>query len=676
MPKYMFSTKNKKKLFFYNFPKIFIASNFFLASKIKQFNFDSKKLLTKKNLLALKIKRKLYKKIKRNVNVYKKIKFFVPIKKESIIKRNNYLDFKIKNFNWKSDKNLILVKKNLFRNFTFNIFIKNKFFSKFYFTKQEVYLLNDVIFSLNEDFLVLLKYNLGYSYLVNINLSKIIVTKILLKFINWNFFGTLQIQKHFILYIKYFVIKNNNLNLINYFCYRNNFYNFKKELLRNTFDSVLTKNFENLIFNDFKKSTLNLNLFLKQSYFKSFFEGKVDSLSILRSNIYFLNYLKQNFYINSKNLNQVVWKKNNNSLNNILLNSAYKKVFKRKLKFLYFLSKNIIFVLFKLNEKSSVISTNLIAKKRLKLLLYFLILKLKNKILLKNSKTFGVSKSKFKLMGLKWYFIFRKKILKLYKYDNNIKNKNSASVLLVERKIRKKSFLKFKKIKLIHKKLKNVNSILNSTQLNNIISYILKNNISLFFINTLTLAHFSFLLLKENKFGKDFLRRIDRDMIAKYKYIAVYIQDLVRISFISLFFKNPTFLATFMGFQISKLPKNRKETKFLRFIIKLIRIFSSQKKEMIGVKIEFKGRINRWRRTKILRGVGGLLPSLYDYKTKVEYGSSKSITRKGALGIRLWFCYKSYFTTILRRAILKYFLYSKYLHLYTIKKFLHKYKSI
>jgi ribosomal protein S3 len=97
---------------------------------------------------------------------------------------------------------------------------------------------------------------------------------------------------------------------------------------------------------------------------------------------------------------------------------------------------------------------------------------------------------------------------------------------------------------------------------------------------------------------------------------------------------------------------------------------------MIGVKIEFKGRINRWRRTKILRGVGGLLPSLYDYKTKVEYGSSKSITRKGALGIRLWFCYKSYFTTILRRAILKYFLYSKYLHLYTIKKFLHKYKSI
>jgi len=92
------------------------------------------------------------------------------------------------------------------------------------------------------------------------------------------------------------------------------------------------------------------------------------------------------------------------------------------------------------------------------------------------------------------------------------------------------------------------------------------------------LAQFSFLLTKKNIFGKKFLRRVDRNMISRYKYIAVYIQDLIRISFISLFFKNPTFLATFMGFQIAKLPKNRKETKFLRFIIKLIRIFSSQKK--------------------------------------------------------------------------------------------------
>jgi hypothetical protein len=96
---------------------------------------------------------------------------------------------------------------------------------------------------------------------------------------------------------------------------------------------------------------------------------------------------------------------------------------------------------------------------------------------------------------------------------------------------------------------------------------------------------------------------------------------------------------------------------------------------MLGIKIEFKGRVNRWRRTKILGGIGGLLPSLYDYENRIEFGSSKSITRKGALGIRLWFCYKSEFNPVLRNCILKYFLYSKYLHLYTVKNFLKKYKS-
>jgi hypothetical protein len=82
-------------------------------------------------------------------------------------------------------------------------------------------------------------------------------------------------------------------------------------------------------------------------------------------------------------------------------------------------------------------------------------------------------------------------------------------------------------------------------------------------------------------------------MIERYKYIAVYIQDLVRVSFLSLFLKKPTFLATFIAFQMAKLPRNRKETKLTRFIIKVVKIFSSQRKEMVGMKIEFKGRVNR-----------------------------------------------------------------------------------
>jgi hypothetical protein len=82
-------------------------------------------------------------------------------------------------------------------------------------------------------------------------------------------------------------------------------------------------------------------------------------------------------------------------------------------------------------------------------------------------------------------------------------------------------------------------------------------------------------------------------MINKFKYIAVYIQDLVRIGFIALFFKKATFLANFIAFQLEKLPKNRKQTKFIRFVIKLVKISAAQRKEMVGLRIKFKGRVNR-----------------------------------------------------------------------------------
>ena len=44
---------------------------------------------------------------------------------------------------------------------------------------------------------------------------------------------------------------------------------------------------------------------------------------------------------------------------------------------------------------------------------------------------------------------------------------------------------------------------------------------------------------------------------------------------------------------LSSLPRNRKETRFLRFLIKLIKVFASQRSERLGVRIRFKGRVNR-----------------------------------------------------------------------------------
>jgi hypothetical protein len=107
------------------------------------------------------------------------------------------------------------------------------------------------------------------------------------------------------------------------------------------------------------------------------------------------------------------------------------------------------------------------------------------------------------------------------------------------------------------------------------------------------LAKFAFIYPIKKKSVNKFLSQVERQMIGRYKYVAVYFHDLVRISFLSLFLKKPAFLTSFIGFQISKLPKNRKETKLVKFIIKVVKIFSSQRIEMIGLKIEFKGRVNR-----------------------------------------------------------------------------------
>jgi hypothetical protein len=90
-----------------------------------------------------------------------------------------------------------------------------------------------------------------------------------------------------------------------------------------------------------------------------------------------------------------------------------------------------------------------------------------------------------------------------------------------------------------------------------------------------------------------FLSTLDRDFINKYKYIGIYIKDLIRVAFISVFLKKPSFLAKFVAFQISKLPKIRKETIFIRFLIKVIKTFAAERKEILGVRIRFKGRVNR-----------------------------------------------------------------------------------
>jgi hypothetical protein len=90
-----------------------------------------------------------------------------------------------------------------------------------------------------------------------------------------------------------------------------------------------------------------------------------------------------------------------------------------------------------------------------------------------------------------------------------------------------------------------------------------------------------------------FIMSIERERLSRFRYVAVYIQDLIRIAFFSRFRKKSAFLATFLAFTLSKLPRNRKETQFIRFLRKLVKVFSSQRKEILGIRIRFQGRVNR-----------------------------------------------------------------------------------
>jgi ribosomal protein S3 len=92
----------------------------------------------------------------------------------------------------------------------------------------------------------------------------------------------------------------------------------------------------------------------------------------------------------------------------------------------------------------------------------------------------------------------------------------------------------------------------------------------------------------------------------------------------------------------------------------VVKTFAAEREEILGLRIKFKGRVNRWRRTKSIIGSRGVLP-LHTIDNYIECGSAQAINRKGALGIRIWIWYKSEFSVLLNKSIIKYFKYSKHL---------------
>ena len=123
-------------------------------------------------------------------------------------------------------------------------------------------------------------------------------------------------------------------------------------------------------------------------------------------------------------------------------------------------------------------------------------------------------------------------------------------------------------------------------------------------------------------------------MTNRYRYDAIYINDLVNIAFISFLTKNPQFLADFLAFQFKKLPINKKQMKLIQLITQVIKTFAADREEIIGFKLQFKGRINKKKRARTLtinQGINALQSTM----TRVEYGQSDAYTKSGLIGIKL-----------------------------------------
>ena len=243
-------------------------------------------------------------------------------------------------------------------------------------------------------------------------------------------------------------------------------------------------------------------------------------------------------------------------------------------------------------------------------------------------------------------------------FGKNISKKSNVQKLFL---LKNKNPLK---TKTIHKIFLKKDLKISLQNVKKFLSAITNSKINLIFINSLSFCQFYYHTQKKKKLQKNINERfniwpLQRFLFNRYKYSAIFIKDFIHLSFISVLIKNPQILVNFIGYQFKHLPKNRKQLKLLSFITQTIKILCEQRKEIIGFKLQIKGRLNRRNRTKAYNFKKGRLP-IQTTTTRVEYGYSEGFTRSGLIGIKLWIFYDKIFKNKLRKKFLEFFLYSKY----------------
>lgn len=278
-------------------------------------------------------------------------------------------------------------------------------------------------------------------------------------------------------------------------------------------------------------------------------------------------------------------------------------------------------------------------------------------------------KSKNEYMVRKYLELMSKHVYYTLPKIKNMKNINSENVELNVQYTGNKQINNFNDINYFYQKLIEKNSVISKFKwhfsledLLNSLKIILQSDINLFFINSLTFLKYQtrFIDLEENdnvkKLGakllwqKIRLQKINASTQIKWlskqpslierrgKRKGPFLQDFVFLALIALTTRQFKPLLRFINFQTKNIGKTKRQIPFLRFLMRILSNLAGGLIKIKGMRIQFKGRFDRWNRTKSLIFTTGNIP-LQRKDIDVEYSSTKGLVKKGTYGIRFWVWY-------------------------------------
>lgn len=180
-----------------------------------------------------------------------------------------------------------------------------------------------------------------------------------------------------------------------------------------------------------------------------------------------------------------------------------------------------------------------------------------------------------------------------------------------------------------------------------------KANVCLLLINTVSFIKFYEKYYKKDPKERNDYPYLERKLVKRYQSEVRLAKDTLYVLFIALILKKAEFLAKFIGYQLKRMPKNRRQTKLLYYIRSLLRYSLKVQFDLIGIRIQFTGRINGRPRSKYTILNEGILP-LQTQNAKLEYGESFGITRYGTIGVKVWINYSSTYNANLKNCFFKY----------------------